>query len=120
MAKHYPLEFRKDAVDLYESTPGATVRSVAAELGVDRSTLRGWLDLYGTGRKTGSDGTAAPSPLRTRDTASAPAGGDETLEQRVQRLEAENKALRSEKTKLTTERDILQKAAKYFAGETNW
>jgi len=29
-------------------------------------------------------------------------------------------ALRAEKTKLTTEREILRQAAKYFAGETNW
>jgi hypothetical protein len=26
----------------------------------------------------------------------------------------------AEKTKLTTEREILRAAAKYFAGETNW
>lgn len=35
-------------------------------------------------------------------------------------LEAENAALRAETTKLTTEREILRQAAKYFAGETNW
>ena len=44
----------------------------------------------------------------------------EPLEQRVARLEAENAALRAETTKLTTEREILQRAAKYFAGETRW
>ena len=31
-----------------------------------------------------------------------------------------NAALRAETTKLTTEREILQRAAKYFAGETRW
>jgi transposase len=35
------------------------------------------------------------------------------LEERVRELEASEK-------KLTTERDILRKAAKYFAGETHW
>ncbi len=45
---------------------------------------------------------------------------DETPEQRIARLEAENAALRAETTKLTTEREILQRAAKYFAGETRW
>ena len=45
---------------------------------------------------------------------------DETLEQRVVRLETENRALRAEQVKLTTERQILRQAAKYFAGETNW
>lgn len=33
--------------------------------------------------------------------------------QRVRELEVET-------TKLATEREILQRAAKYFAGETNW
>ena len=43
-----------------------------------------------------------------------------TPEQRIARLEAENARLRAETTKLTTEREILRQAAKYFAGETNW
>ena len=33
---------------------------------------------------------------------------------------AENKALRATQARLSTERDILRSAAKYFAGETNW
>ena len=45
---------------------------------------------------------------------------DAEPEQRIARLEAENAALRAETTKLTTEREILRQAAKYFAGETNW
>ena len=40
--------------------------------------------------------------------------------QLVEVLTAENAALRAETTKLTTEREILQRAAKYFAGETRW
>lgn len=32
----------------------------------------------------------------------------------------ENARLRADKVKVETERDILRKAAKYFAGETNW
>ena len=44
----------------------------------------------------------------------------ETPEQELARLRAENQALRAEKTRLATERDILRSAAKYFAGETNW
>ena len=30
------------------------------------------------------------------------------------------RVMRAETTKLTTEREILQRAAKYFAGETRW
>ena len=31
--KNYSEEFRRQAVDLYESTPGATVRGIAEDLG---------------------------------------------------------------------------------------
>jgi transposase len=40
--KNYSDEFRRQAVDLYESTPGATVRGVADDLGIERGTLRHW------------------------------------------------------------------------------
>ncbi|MDX2565478.1 transposase, partial [Streptomyces sp. TX20-6-3] len=32
-----------DAVALYESTPGATCKSIAADLGINRATLREWV-----------------------------------------------------------------------------
>jgi transposase len=117
--KNYSEEFRRQAVDLYESTPGATVRGIAEDLGIVRGTLRHWLEAYGTGKKTAADGTLTSSRLQSTTPRSEP-GTDETLEQRVARLEAENAALRAETTKLTTEREILQRAAKYFAGETRW
>jgi transposase len=106
---------------LYESTPGATVRGIAEDLGIERGTLRHWLDLHGTGKKTAADGTLTRSPLKAQlpGTSGADVAG-ETPEQRIRRLEAENAALRSEQAKLTAERDILRSAAKYFAGETNW
>ena len=117
--KNYSEEFRRQAVDLYESTPGATVRGIAEDLGIQRGTLRQWLELHGTGRKTAADGTPTSTPLKsTPPVGAVPA--DETPEQKVARLEAENAALRAETTKLTTEREILQRAAKYFAGETRW
>jgi hypothetical protein len=40
--KHYPPEFKADAVALYESRPEATIRPVAADLGVNPETLRNW------------------------------------------------------------------------------
>jgi len=49
-----------------------------------------------------------------------PPAGVETPEQELARLRAENKALRAAEARLSTERDILRSAAKYFAGETNW
>jgi transposase len=36
--KDYSDEFKADAVALYESTPGATYKSIAADLGVNRTT----------------------------------------------------------------------------------
>jgi transposase len=119
--KNYSEEFRRQAIDLYESTPGATVRGIAEDLGIVRGTLRHWLEAYGTGKKTAADGTLTSSPLLSKSPApSAAASREETSEQRIARLEAENAALRAETTKLTTEREILQRAAKYFAGETRW
>ena len=120
--KNYSEEFRRQAVDLYESTPGATVRGIAEDLGIERGTLRHWLDQYGTGRKTAADGTLTRSPLKPQPVPgpSGPGGQDETPEARIRRLEAENAALRSEQAKLVVEREILRSAAKYFAGETNW
>ena len=40
--KNYTDEFRRQAVDLYESTPGATLRGIADDLGISRGTLWGW------------------------------------------------------------------------------
>ena len=119
--KNYSEEFRRQAVDLYESTPGATVRGIAEDLGVERGTLRHWLGTYGTGTKTAVDGTLTSSPLQSKpSTTSPPSPADETPEQKIARLEARVNELEVETTKLTTEREILQRAAKYFAGETRW
>ena len=120
--KNYSEEFRRQAVDLYESTPGATVRGIADDLGVERGTLRHWLDQFGTGKKIAADGTTTRSPLKPETPASSlsPLGVEETPEQRLVRLEARVVELEAETTKLTTEREILRSAAKYVAGETNW
>lgn len=107
--KNYTDEFRRQAVDLYESTPGATLRGIADDLGISRGTLSDWVKTFGTGSTT-----APITPPRT------PAGRSETQAEKVARLEAENAALRAEKAKVETEKKILRQAAKYFAGETNW
>jgi transposase len=119
--KNYSEGFRRQAVDLYESTPGATVRGIAEDLGIVRGTLRHWLEAYGTGKKTAADGTLTSSPLQSKTSSPSPSGVvDEPPEGKVVRLEARVRELEAETTKLTTEREILQRAAKYFAGETRW
>ena len=109
---NYSDEFRRQAVDLYESTPDATLKGIAADLGVSRGTLADWVRALGTGS------TTVLPPDRT--TSGIKPAGTETAAVRIARLEAENARLRAEKVKVETERDILRKAAKYFAGETGW
>ena len=120
--KNYSDEFRRQAVDLYESTPRATVRGIADDLGVERGTLRPWLDQHGTGRKTAADGSMTRSPLQRQQPPEPAAGSarEETPEQAIARLTARVRQVEAETTKLSTEREILRQAAKYFAGETNW
>ena len=107
--KNYTDKFRRQAVDLYESTPGATLRGIADDLGISRGTLSDWVKALGTGSTT--------APISSPRT---PAGRPEAQAEKVARLEAENAQLRAEKAKIETEKSILRQAAKYFAGETNW
>ncbi|MFJ1954573.1 transposase [Streptomyces microflavus] len=110
--KDYSDEFKADAVALYESTPGATYKSIAADLGINRATLREWV-LRDRERRGVTAAGAKPAAAHR---AAAPADPDE----RVRQLEARVAELEASERKLAIERDILRKAAKYFAGETNW
>ncbi|MEV5850714.1 IS3 family transposase [Streptomyces sp. NPDC090493] len=94
--KNYPPEFKADAVALYESRPGGTIRQVAADLGINPETLRNWVRAAGASR---------PRGRRTEVPAEPPTP-----------LEVENAALRRKVRELEEEREILRKAAKYFAG----
>jgi transposase len=100
--KHYPAEFKADAVALYRSRPGATIAQIADDLGVNRETLRSWVRLDDQRR-----GEAARPALGARP-------------QPAVTVEEENAELRRRIRELEEERDILRKAARYFAGETRW
>src|SRR3954447_11342158 len=107
--KTYSEEFRRDAVELYRSTSGATGAGIAADLGIMDTTLSSWLN-------------AAGLPVRGRDLhphGGPPPGGDPPA-QELARLRARVAELEASERKLNTERDILRAAAKYFAGETRW
>ena len=93
-------EFKRDAVAMYENNPDVSMNQVSKDLGINRGTLRYWIDQFGTGKKT------TPVAAEKPDV-------DPTVEKEIRRLRKENARLREE-------RDILVKAAKYFAEETNW
>ena len=103
--KHYPPEFKADAVALYRSRPGVTIAQIAADLGVNSETLRNWIRVDDRRR------SATPASRPT----SRPVADDP-----VEAAAAENAALRRRVRELEEERDILRKAARYFAGETRW
>lgn len=110
--KAYSAEFRADAVALYLSDPSHTFDGIGNDLGVSRETLRNWVR---TERKrTG----ASTVELRTGRSARPAFREGEVLSDSV--LEEENRQLKAQIRKLETEREILRRAAKYFAGETNW
>jgi transposase len=64
VSKNYSDEFRRQAVDLYESTPGATFKGIAADLGISRGVLAVWVRALGTGTTPAADATAAASRAR--------------------------------------------------------
>lgn len=87
----YTVEFREESVRLARES-GHTVSEVARELGIGVWTLRGWIQKAREKERAGM----SPEP--------------ETLEQ-------ENRRLRREVATLRQEREILKKAAAYFAKE---
>lgn len=98
----YPEEFRRDAVALYRAGGGKrTYAAVAAELGITGETLRTW------GRK--DTGANAPD---ARD-----GSGPESQTGELARLRAENARLLKAEKEWQLEREILRRAAAYFARE---
>ena len=90
----YPPEFQCDAVELVLGS-GRSINVVALSLGVKRGTLGNWVKAARDARDRGVD----------------PDGLSESERAELQRLRRENIELRSD-------REILRKAAAYFARET--
>lgn len=92
--KVYTPEFREQAAGLV-IREGRTVKDVAQSLGVDRSSLRHWIAIAkAAGMRPDPAVVAATDPAK-----------------RIRELEAQVRRLEMEK-------DILKKAAAYFAKET--
>jgi transposase len=87
----YPPEYRRQALELLRS--GTPLKEVAADLGVSEQTLRNW-------RRQGHIDAGRVEGLTT----------DEREE--LRRLRRENRRLQEE-------REILKKAAAFFARETD-
>lgn len=99
----YPVEFRNDAVVLYRAGGGKrTYAAVAADVGVTGETLRSWVRQAGEAVGRGQ------------------VRGDEAAEDRdeeLARLRAELGQLRKAEKEWELEREILRRAARYFAQE---
>jgi transposase len=94
--KHFTSEFKQAAVRRAASGD-ATVLEVARELGIRTDRLREWIaQAQGSRRRPRPEGASAP-PL--------------SLDEEVRQLRRENAQLREE-------RDILKKAAAFFARES--
>ena len=89
--RSYTVEFKRSAIALVAAKTH-TIDQVAANLGISRDTLKFWLKEHR--RKHG--------PLNPAEESD---------------LQAQVKQLRRENERLTLERDILKKAAAFFARE---
>jgi transposase len=99
----YPVEFRNDAVALYRAAGGKrTYAAVAADVGVTGETLRSWVrqadEHAGRGHSHGEQNA-------------------ESQNEELARLRAENGRLRKAEKEWELEREILRRAAAYFAKE---
>lgn len=90
MATSYTEEFRRDAVRI-STTSGLTRPQIASDLGVGLSTLNKWVQKH-----------------QHEDLMSGP----------HEDVEKENSRLRKEVRLLCEEREILKKAAIFFAGQS--
>lgn len=105
MPKKYSDEFKSDAVQMYLEHPGATYKEIAADLGLNAETLRGWVQ---AARQAPVTGEAGPSAGADRARLGSRTVRDEEIRQLKQQLR-----------KVTEERDILRKAAAVFLRATD-
>ena len=88
--RKFTREFKLSAVQLVNQQ-GYSVGDAAKSLGVDPNCVRGWVDKFGAEAGAGPVGEGA--------------------------VQAELRRLRKENARLLMERDILKKAAAFFAKE---
>lgn len=113
-SQRYPDEFKADAVDLIYSS-GESVRVVARRLGVNHWTLRDW---YRADQMTRKRKKKKSPKVRRGPGSQADSTVRETDAERTTRLEEENAELRRKVKQLEMDREILKKAAAFFAKES--
>ena len=104
--RQYTAEFRADALAMLDQSD-RSIPDVAEALGISLHTLKYWRKLQLMKRKK--------KPAAT--TSSVPPD-KETLEQKIARLERENAQLKKTNAQLEMDREILKKAAAFFAKES--
>jgi transposase len=102
----YSEEFKSEALALIDRDD-RSFRELSEDLGVAVWTLRYWYKQREMAKKTKGAKNARLPPVPKQ----------ETDEQRVARLERENKRLQRENDQLKMDREILKKAAAFFAKE---
>ncbi len=105
--RKYDGEFRRQAIDLFARSD-RTMADIAASLGIPKPTLSAWYHQDMARRKPKP--AVAVTPLVP--------SAEETTEQKLARLEREIAALRKENADLKVDKDILKKAAAFFAKES--
>ena len=94
----YTQEFKDSAIQLALNSEKSVLK-IAADLGVHEKTLYGWLQRY---KK--NNNLAVNTHMKKRSSTES--------------LEEENRRLRKELANVKKDREILKKAAAYFAKET--
>ena len=108
--RRYDESFKRGAVELLERTD-RSLGAVAVDLGVDRKTLRDWYNHAQMAKK----GKTPTQRLRDAVSASPVPQSDK---ERIASLERELESLRRKNAQLEMDREILKKAAAFFAKES--
>ena len=94
--RKYPKEFKQESVNLALKSP--SIAKTAKELGIPVGTLHSWI-----------------GPLKKKATPKTATTGDKSNNPDVAALLEENRRLHKENVVLKEEKEILKKAAAYFA-----
>ena len=102
----YSQEFKNDAINLLRMSD-RSFSQVAQDLGVSIFSLRQWY----------RDAEMPKKPKKKASTAVSSPPRAESAEAELARLKRENQSLRKENDQLRMDREILKKAAAFFAKE---